>query len=473
MRQSMKKFDLLVIGAGPGGYTGAIRAAQLGLSVAVAEKRDSLGGVCLNIGCIPSKALLESSEHYHFFKTEALQHGIRAKIQAPDVSLMMQRKQKIVSSLAEGIDFLFKKNKITRFKGFARLLSAEKAELISEGGKNREILHAKNILLACGSAPLDLPFVQRDGELIVSSTEALSLKRPPDNLIVIGAGSVGLELGSVWNRLGSKVTVIERAPFICGSMDGMIRDGLLKSLKKQGMTFHLSSQVTAVERAKSAAFAEVSFKDSTGAVCKRKGDKVLVCAGRKPCTEGLGLESAGASLNSEGRVLTDAFFRVNGKNVYAIGDLICGPMLAHKAEEEGVAVAEIIAKGFGCVNYNTVPFIIYTAPEAASVGKTEQDLKTEGRSFRAGVFPFAANGRARTMGQQEGAVKILADKETDQILGVHIFGPRAGDLIAEAAAVMEFSGKAEDLARSFHAHPTLSEAVREAALAVSGRARQM
>ena len=465
-------FDLLVIGAGPGGYTGAIRAAQLGLSVAVAEKRDSLGGVCLNIGCIPSKALLESSEHYHFFRTEALQHGIRAQLQAPDISLMMKRKQEIVSSLAAGVDFLFKKNKIVRLKGFARLLSADKAELIPEGGK-KEVLHAKNILLACGSAPLDLPFVKRDGEIIVSSTEALSFKRPPENLIVIGAGSVGLELGSVWNRLGSKVTVIERAPFICGSMDGMIREGLLKSLKKQGMKFHLSSQVTSVERKRAAAFAEVSFKDSTGAVCSLKGDKVLVCAGRKPCTEGLGLESIGASLNSEGRVPTDAFFRVNGQNVYAIGDLIHGPMLAHKAEEEGVAAAEIIAKGFGCVNYNTVPFIIYTAPEAASVGKTEQDLKTKGQNFKAGVFPFAANGRARTMGFFEGAVKILADKETDKILGVHILGPRAGDLIAEAAAVMEFSGSAEDLARSFHAHPTLSEAVREAALAVSGRARQM
>ena len=465
-------FDLLVIGAGPGGYTGAIRAAQLGLSVAVAEKRDSLGGVCLNIGCIPSKALLESSEHYHFFRTEALQHGIRAKIQAPDLSLMMKRKQKIVSSLAEGIDFLFKKNKITRFKGFARLLSADKAELISERGK-KEILHAKNILLACGSAPLDLPFAKRDGEVIVSSTEALSFKRPPENLIVIGAGSVGLELGSVWNRLGSKVTVIERAPFICGSMDGMIREGLLKSLKKQGMTFHLSSQVRSVERKRSGAFAEVSFKDSSGAVCNQKGDKVLVCAGRKPCTEGLGLKNIGVLPDAAGRLPTDAFFRVNGRNVYAIGDLIQGPMLAHKAEEEGVAAAEIIAKGFACVNYNTVPFVIYTAPEAASVGKTEQDLKTEGRSFRTGVFPFAANGRARTMGHTTGAVKVLADKETDKIAGVHILGHRAGDLIAEAAAVMEFSGSAEDLARSFHAHPTLSEALREAALAVSGRVRQM
>ena len=465
----MTEFDLIVIGAGPGGYTGAIRAAQLGLSTAVVEKFDSLGGVCLNVGCIPSKALLESSEHYEFLKKDVSKHGIKVKVESPDISLMMKRKEEIVSTLTKGIAFLFKKNKITRFKGFGRIKSSHEVEVISK--EDTKILKAKNIMLASGSLPLELPFAKWDKEVVVSSTEALSFPTIPKKLIVVGGGYIGLELGSVWNRLGAEIMVIEQAPSICSSMDKEIREKFLKILTKQGIQFQLSSSVTSIER--KGKKGEVSFKDSKGKAQKISGDKILVSVGRKPFTENLGLENVGITPNSKGEVEVDDLFRANGKNIYAIGDLIRGPLLAHKAEEEGVAVAEIIVKGFGHVNYHTVPSVVYTSPEVASVGKTEQELKEQGVPYNAGTFPFMANGRARSMDFTDGLVKVLAHKEKDTILGVHILGPRAGDMISEAVVVMEFGGSSEDLARSFHAHPTLSEALREAALAVQGRARQI
>ena len=465
----MQEFDLIVIGAGPGGYTGAIRAAQLGLSTAVIEKSAPLGGTCLNVGCIPSKALLESSEHYEFLKKDISQHGIKVTGQELDLPSMMKRKENIVSNLTKGIEFLFKKNKITRYKGFGRVKSSHEVELKTE--KETQVLKAKNIMLACGSVPAELPFAKWDGEVIVSSTEALSFPKVPEELIVIGGGYIGLELGSVWNRLGSKVTVIEQASYICESMDEELRAQFLKILTKQGFQFQLQCTVTALDKQNGKG--KVSFKNSEGQIQHISGDKILVSVGRKPLTEKLSLENAGIKLNLQGQVEVDSHFRANGKNIYAIGDLISGPMLAHKAEEEGVAVAEIIAKGFGHVNYNTVPSVIYTWPEVASVGKTQQELKKENIPYSQGTFPFMANGRARSMGFTEGMVKVLAHQTTDKILGVHILGPRAGDMISEAIVAMEFEGSSEDLARSFHAHPTLSEALREAALAVRKQARQI
>lgn len=465
----MPTFDLIVIGAGPGGYTGAIRAAQLGLATAVIEKSPSLGGVCLNRGCIPSKALLESSEHYAFLKKDLAQHGISVKGESLNLSTMMKRKDSIVSDLTKGIAFLFKKNKITHLKGFGQIHSPNEVKLIN--GKEEKILQAKNIMLACGSSPIELPFAKWDDQRTVSSTEALSFSKVPKELIVIGGGYIGLELGSVWSRLGSSVTIIEQGPHICESMDKDIREKLLKVLTKQGLKFQLSSKVTSIKTNNKEG--EVCFQDSNGKIHKLTAEKILVCVGRKPLTKNLNLEKAGIVCDSKGRVKVDSRFLANGKNIYAIGDLIKGPMLAHKAEEEGIAVAEIIAKGFGHVNYNTVPGVIYTWPEAASVGKTEQELKQENTPYKSGTFPFIANGRAKTIGATEGMVKILSHSKTDKILGVHILGPRAGDLISEAVVAMEFQASSEDLARSFHAHPTLSEALREAALAVQGRARQI
>ena len=465
----MREFDLIVIGAGPGGYTGAIRAAQLGLSTAVIEKDSSLGGTCLNVGCIPSKALLESSEHYEFLKKDILKHGIKISGSKLDLQLMMKRKTDVVGELTKGIEFLLKKNKITHYRGFGRIKSANEVELNSE--KETLVLKTKNVLLACGSIPIELPFAKWDKEVIVSSTEALSFPSVPKKLIIIGGGYIGLELGSVWSRLGSQVIVIERSSHICEGMDEEIRKKFLKILTSQGLEFQLQSEVTSIE--KKGKKGEISFKDLTGQIQKVSGDKILVCVGRKPFTKNLGLENAGITLNSLGQVEVDSHFRANRKNIYAIGDLIKGPMLAHKAEEEGVAVAEAIATNWGHVNYDTVPSVIYTSPEVAAVGKTEQELKKENIPYNKGTFLFLANGRAKSMGLTEGMTKILSHKETDKILGVHILGPRAGDLISEAIVTMEFGGSSEDLARSFHAHPTLSEALREAALAVNKRVRQI
>ncbi|MCZ0931643.1 MAG: dihydrolipoyl dehydrogenase [Oligoflexia bacterium] len=465
----MQEFDLIVIGSGPGGYVGAIRAAQLGLKVAVVEKEKSLGGTCLNVGCIPSKALLESSEHYELAKRSLKIHGVNCQKVGLDLKQMMNRKNKVVSELIQGIQFLFKKNKITRFTAWGKLKSSNEVELELENKK--EVIKAKNILLATGSYPVELPFAEFDKEVIVSSTSALSFSQVPKKLVVIGGGYIGLELGSVWRRLGSEVVVIETSDRLCSSMDKQISAKFLSLLKKQGLQFQLQSKVTKVEVKNKKA--KVFFDGTKGPSQSITCDKALVCVGRKAFTKNLGLENLNLKTNSLGQIEVDKNFCAVHKNIFAIGDLISGPMLAHKAEEEGVAVAEFIATGYGHVNYETVPSVIYTCPEVASVGKTEEQLKEQKQEYLIGSFPFLANGRAKALNDTEGFVKILADKKTDKILGVHIIGPRAGDLIAEAVIAMEFHSSSEDLARSFHAHPTLSEALREASLAVHKRARQM
>lgn len=465
----MTEYDLIVIGSGPGGYVGAIRASQLGLKVAVVEKSKTFGGTCLNIGCIPSKALLESSEHYEFAKHSFKKHGINCKGLGFELKQMMDRKNKVVSDLTNGIRFLFKKNKIKSFEGWGKLKSNTELEIITENKK--ETIKGNHILLATGSIAVELPFAKWDGEYIVSSTEALSFSEVPKQLVVIGGGYIGLELGSVWNRLGSKVTVIEYNPFICSSIDKDIREKFILVLKKQGLDFHLESKVTSIKVKNKKA--EIQFTKKEGKPFTIESNKVLVCVGRKAFTKNLGLENVGLKTNSLGQVEVDKNLRTSVGNVFAIGDLIPGQMLAHKAEEEAVAVAEFIATGWSHVNYDTVPSVIYTWPEAASVGKTEQELIEQNIPYSVGSFPFLANGRAKSLGYIEGFVKILAHKNTDKILGVHILGPRAGDLIAEAVVAMEFHASSEDLARSFHAHPTLSEALREASLGVHKRIRQM
>ena len=460
----MKEFDLIVIGSGPGGYISAIRAAQLGLKTAVVEKDKTFGGVCLNVGCIPSKALLESSEHYDSAKHSLKQHGLNFKDVSLDLKQMMSRKNKVVSDLTGGISFLLKKNKITSFQAWASLKNPHEVQV------GEDIIRGKNILLATGSMPIELPFAPFDKEVVISSTEALSLDSVPKKMIVAGGGYIGLELGSVWRRLGSEVIVIEAGSRICSSMDKEVSDKFLLLLKKQGLKFHLNSRLKNVETKKG--IAQLKFEDENKKIHSLQCDKLLVSVGRKAFTERLGLESLGIQTNSLGQVEVDQNFRTNQKNIFAVGDLISGPMLAHKAEEEGAAVAEIIALGVGHVNYNTVPSVIYTHPEAASVGRTEEQLIEEGVDYLSGSFPFLANGRAKAIGYTEGFAKVLADKKTDRILGVHIIGPRAGDLIAEAVLAMEFQASSEDLARSFHAHPTLNEVLREAGLAVHKRARQ-
>ena len=463
------EYDLIVIGAGPAGYTGAIRAAQLGLKTAVVEKSKTLGGTCLNVGCIPSKALLESSEHYLFAKEDISKHGIQLKSLELNLQQMLKRKNEVVQKLTKGIEFLFKKNKITRLEGWAKLQSPTEISVTHEN--KTKVIKGKNIMLSGGSVPVELPFAPFDKKVIVSSTEALDFTTVPKTLVVIGGGYIGLELGSVWNRLGSQVTVIEQAPTLCPSMDKDVRDKLHKSLVKQGIKFHLNSSVKKVENRKTKG--EVTFSDEKGKEHTLTSEKVLVCVGRKPYSEKLGLDQFKIKTSQAGQVEVDENFKTSVPNIFAVGDLIAGPMLAHKAEEEGVAVAEYIAKGFCHVNYNTVPAVIYTWPEAASVGLTEEEIKEKNIPYKKGLFPFTANGRALSLGFTEGFVKTLAHKETDKVLGVHILGPRAGDLIAEAVLAMEFSASSEDIARSFHAHPTLAEAMRESALAVTGQARQM
>lgn len=466
-------FDLVVIGSGPGGYVGAIRAAQLGLNVAVVEKDSTLGGTCLNVGCIPSKALLDSSENYLAAKEEFSHHGVDIQGVSLNLLRMMERKNKIVSDLTGGIAFLFKKNKITTLSGFGRLLSPTRVEITSAEGKKSEV-EAKNIMLATGSIPNELPFLKFNGRTVISSTEALSLTQVPKRLVVVGGGVIGLELGSVWLRLGSEVTVIEYTPYICGGMDRKLSQKLQQILTQQGMKFITEAKVTGAENLPSQKGIRVNFESlkdqSRNSV---EADVALVATGRRPFTVGLGLENVGIATDPRGTVLVDEHYRTHLPQVYAIGDLIAGPMLAHKAEEEGVAVAEIIAGQAGHVNYDCVPSVVYTWPELASVGKTEEELKNLGVKFKVGSFPFSPNGRAKALGHTNGLVKVLADEKNDRILGVHILGPRASDLIGEAVVAMEFSASAEDLARSFHAHPTLSEAIREAALAVDKRARQM
>lgn len=474
-----EQFDLIVIGAGPAGYTGAIRAAQLGLKTAVVEKYPTLGGTCLNVGCIPSKALLDSSEHYQMAQEELLHHGVKVGSVELDLPMMMQRKQKVVAELTGGIAYLFKKNKITHFQGTARLLDGNTVE-VKDGRNSAVQVKARHILLATGSIPNELPFLKFDGRQVISSTEALSLDQVPTHLVVVGGGVIGLELGSVWLRLGAQVTVIEYTNKICGAMDAKMSQRLKQILTKQGMKFIMEAKVTGADlhpppprpgSSPQVAVHYESLKEQTQSTVL--GDKVLVATGRKPFSQGLGLEELGIERDNQGRVKVNEHFQTSLASVYAVGDLIAGPMLAHKAEEEGVAVAEILAGRAGHVNYDTVPSVVYTWPEFAAVGKTEEQLTQEGRKFKVGSFPFSANGRAKAMAATEGMVKILADEKTDRILGVHIIGARASDIIAEAVVAMEFSASSEDLARSFHAHPTLPEAIREAALAVEGRARQM
>ncbi len=457
----MTTYDLAVIGAGPGGYVAAIRAAQLGMTVACVEKEPQLGGTCLRVGCIPSKAMLESSEKYAEVRGSLKRHGIVIKDVELDLKAMLKRKESIVTALTKGVEGLFKKNKIERLTGHARIVAPGK---IAIEGKDSGELAAKRILIATGSKPASLRGVELDGDRIGTSTEALSYPEAPGHLIVIGAGYIGLELGSVWLRLGAKVTVLEYLDRILPGMDSELAEEAFKIFSKQGMEFRLGCRVQSAKVKENECVVEIEGGESVA------GDRVLLATGRVPNTEGLGLESVGIGLDEKGRIPVDEDYKTVVEGVYAIGDVIAGPMLAHKAEEEGIACVEKIATGYGHVNYGAIPGVVYTHPEIASVGRTEDSLKEAGVAYRKGVFPFMANGRAKSLGDTEGRVKVLADAETDRILGVHIIGPRAGDLIAEAAAAMEFGASSEDLARACHAHPTLAEALKEAALAVDGRA---
>lgn len=468
---STHQYDLVIIGSGPGGYVGAIRAAQLGLKTAIVEKDKTFGGTCLNVGCIPSKALLESSELYHMAAHDAESHGLEIEGLKFNLGKMLERKEKIVKDLTNGIAFLFKKNKIEAYKGFGKILAPGMIEVTDAEGK-KTLVETKSILCATGSVPTELPFLKFDEKKIVSSTGALALPKVPKHLIVVGGGVIGLELGSVWLRLGAAVTVVEYADRICPTMDNQIIDTLKKSLTKQGMKFITKAKVSGSQIKGETVV--LTYEDMTDQSQKNlEGDVVLVATGRKPFSEGLGLEALGIQKDPRGFVLVDSKYQTNVPGIYAIGDLTPGPMLAHKAEEEGVAVAEYLAGHHGHVNYGTVPGVIYTFPEVASVGLTEEQAKTQGIEYAVGTFPFMANGRAKALGTTEGLVKIIADKKTDKILGGHIVGPRASELLGEIVVAMEFGGSSEDLARSFHAHPTLNEVVREAALAVDKRARQM
>jgi dihydrolipoamide dehydrogenase len=463
-----ERYDLVVIGAGPGGYVAAIRAAQLGMKVVCVEKRASLGGTCLNIGCIPSKALLDSSELYHLARERFSRHGIKVGEVGLDLAAMLARKDKLVKELTDGVRFLFKKNKVTPVFGAARLASPTTVAVrLNEGGETT--LEAKHILLATGSEPIALPSLPFDGKAIISSTEALGFDRVPEHLLVVGGGYIGLELGSVWRRLGAKVTVVEFLPRIVPLADVELGGLLHKSLAKQGLEFHLETRVTGAE-VKGGRVA-VAAEAMGGKALSFDCDRVLVSVGRRAHVEGLGLDEVGVKYDPRtNKVATEHNFRTNVPTISAIGDLIAGPMLAHKAEDEGIACAEILAGKAGHVNYDTIPSVVYTWPEMASVGITEEQAKERGIDYRVGKFPFLANGRAKAMDETEGLVKILADAKSDRVLGVHIVGPRASDLIAEAVTTMEFAGSAEDIARTCHSHPTLSEAVKEAALAVERRA---
>lgn len=468
---SDNQFDLIVIGSGPGGYVGAIRAAQLGLKTAIIEKDKTYGGTCLNVGCIPSKALLESSENFVAAQKDFAAHGVKISKVELDLNTMMSRKDKVVQQNTEGIAFLFKKNKITPFAGTGKVLGTGKVEVKDAAGKT-QVLNAKHIMIATGSAPVELPFLKFDEDKIVSNTGALALKKVPATMVVVGGGVIGLELGSVWARLGSQVTVIEYANRLGGAMDQDCMNVLRKNLEKEGMKFMLSTKVTASKVA--ADGVEITYESLTdGKTATMKAETVLVATGRKPYTDGLGCEEVGIQRDPQGRIVVDKKYQTSLPGVYAVGDVITGPMLAHKAEEEGVALAELLSGHAGHVNYDTVPGVIYTHPEIASVGLTEEVAKEKGLEINVGKFPFMANGRARAKGFIEGFVKIIADKKTDRILGAHMVGPSVSELIHEVVVCMEFGGSSEDLARSFHAHPTLSEVVREAALAVEKRQRQM
>jgi len=459
------QFDLTVIGSGPGGYVCAIRAAQLGMKVAVVEKWPTLGGTCLNIGCIPSKAMLHASELY-----EEAGHGFAAlgiDIPAPQLNLpnMLKHKSETVAANVGGIDYLFKKNKITVLRGIGSIPAAGRVLVTPQSGAASEI-ETRNIVIATGSVSAGLPGIEVDEKTIVTSTGALSLEKVPERLLVIGAGVIGLELGSVWARLGAKVTVVEYLDRILPGMDSEVARQFQRMLQKQGMEFRLSSKVAGIDRQDDGAL-KVRIEPAQGGNMEiLDADVALVAIGRKPFTEGLGLDIVGVALDERGRVRVDGHYKSSIDGIYAIGDVIAGPMLAHKAEDEGIAVAEILAGQAGHVNYAVMPAVVYTNPEIASVGKTEDELKAEGIDYKVGKFPFTANGRAKAMLATQGFVKILSDVTTDRVLGAHIVGKNAGEMIHELVVLMEFSGSSEDLARSTHAHPTLSEAVREAALSL-------
>ena len=455
--------DLVVIGGGPGGYVAAIRAAQLGMSAAVIEKEEKLGGTCLRVGCIPSKALLESSHKYEEAGHEFSQHGIHVGGVSFDLAAMMKRKDDVVTTLSKGIEALLVKNKVARYRGTGRLAGPGRVELTAADGSKRT-LQAERIILAVGSKSVVLPGIEADGKMVGTSTEALAFDAVPAHLVVIGGGYIGLELGSVWRRLGSKVTVLEYADRILTGIDADIASEALTLFRKQGLDIRLGAKVKSARAAGGACIVECEGQEPIHC------DRVLAATGRRPATEDLGLETVGIQIDKRGWIPVDGQFRTSAAGVYAIGDCIPGPMLAHKAEEDGVACVEAMKTGWAHVDYDLVPAVVFTHPEIAAVGRTEEQLVAAGAKYKKGVFPFRANGRARTINDTTGKVKVLADAETDRVLGIHIIGPAAGDLIGEAAAAMNFGATAEDIARVCHAHPTLPEALKEAAMAVSGHA---
>lgn len=457
----MNQFDVTVIGSGPGGYVAAIRAAQLGFKTAIIEKYNTMGGTCLNVGCIPSKALLDSSEHYHNATHTFENHGINVGTVTADIQRMVARKNEVVEQTTKGIQFLMDKNKITVFHGVGSFESATKIAVTKEDG-SKESIASKYTIIATGSKPSSLPFIEIDKKRIITSTEALNLQEVPKHLIVIGGGVIGLELGSVYLRLGAKVTVVEYMDKIIPGMDGALSKELQKVLKKQGMKFELSTAVSGVTN--NGDTVTVTATNKKGEEVSFEGDYVLVSVGRRPYTEGLGLENAGVELDERGRVKVNEHLQTSVANIYAIGDVVAGPMLAHKASEEGVLVAEQLAGQKPHINYNLIPGVVYTWPEVAGVGKTEEQLKAEGIAIKVGNFPMRALGRSRASGDTDGFIKIIADAKTDEVLGVHMIGARAADMIAAAVTAMEFRASAEDIARMSHAHPTFAEAIKEAAL---------
>ena len=462
----MSQFDVTIIGSGPGGYVAAIRCAQLGFKTAIIEKYSVLGGTCLNVGCIPSKALLDSSEHFYNAKHDFANHGIIINDPVADLGRMIERKREVVDQTTKGINFLMDKNKITVFEGFGSFESATQIKVTKNDGST-ELLDSKYTIIATGSKPSTLPFITLDKERIITSTEALELKEIPKHLIVIGGGVIGLELGSVYKRLGSEVTVVEFMDKIIPTMDGALSKELNKVLRKQGMKFNLSTGVQSVER--NGDTVKVTAKDKKGEEVVFEGDYVLVAVGRKPYTDGLAVEKAGVDLDERGRVKVNEHLQTNVSNIYAIGDVVVGAMLAHKASEEGTLVAELIAGQKPHINYNLIPGVVYTWPEVAAVGKTEEQLKAEGVAIKIGNFPMRALGRSRASGDVDGFIKVIADEKTDEILGVHMIGARAADLIAEAVVAMEYRASAEDISRMSHAHPTYAEAMKEAALDATGK----
>jgi dihydrolipoamide dehydrogenase len=463
-----ESFDIVIIGGGPGGYVAAIRAAQLGMRTACVESRDRLGGTCLNIGCIPSKALLQSSEKFAEATHSFAAHGVKVSGVELDLATMMARKDKVVADLTKGVDFLFKKNKVTWIKGTGRIAAPGKIAVQPVDGGAAQEIEAKSIVIATGSDSLPLPGAAIDEKQIVSSTGALALAKVPEHLVVVGGGYIGLEMGSVWRRLGAKVTVVEFLDRITPNMDAETGKMLQRVLTKAGFAFKLGTKVVSAKASKAGVTLQLEAA-AGGSPSELKADIVLVAIGRRPYTDGLGLQEVGVALDNKNRVKVDARYQTNIPGVYAIGDVIAGPMLAHKAEDEGIVCVEMIAGLKPHIDYDAIPAVIYTWPEVASVGKTEEELKSAGIEYKIGKFPFTANSRARTNADTDGFVKILADARTDRVLGVHIIGPDAGTMIAEAALAMEYGASSEDIARTTHAHPTLSEAVKEAALAVDGR----